>query len=209
VPEAPPPAQLPLRVTDPLALRALAHPARMAIAQHLVLDGPATATECAKFTGLSPSACSYHLRTLARYGFIEPDPGAAADARNRPWRARAIQVSVPEEASQSAAFLTATRLLTEQLHAQFSGLRARFFQQETQYPAAWQAAAHIHGDVVHVTPDELQQLRAELQDLLAPLRRLDAARRPPDARRVHVLIDLIPWLTPGQEPAVLSSGGAR
>jgi hypothetical protein len=29
-------------------MRALAHPARIAILQHLVLDGPTTATECAE-----------------------------------------------------------------------------------------------------------------------------------------------------------------
>src|ERR1022692_3219839 len=34
--------ELPLRLTDPRKLRALAHPARIAILQHLALDGPAT-----------------------------------------------------------------------------------------------------------------------------------------------------------------------
>ena len=54
--------ETPVEISDPRALRALAHPARLAILQHLVLDGPATATECAEVAGLSPSACSYHLR---------------------------------------------------------------------------------------------------------------------------------------------------
>src|SRR5713226_3824820 len=58
-------AENPLLITDPRAMRALAHPARIAILQHLVVDGPATATECAEIAGLSPSACSYHLRALA------------------------------------------------------------------------------------------------------------------------------------------------
>src|SRR5580704_1047189 len=67
----------PLRLDNPRMMRALAHPARIAILQHLGLDGPATATECASVVGLSPSACSYHLRALARYGFIEEDPASA------------------------------------------------------------------------------------------------------------------------------------
>jgi Helix-turn-helix domain len=61
----------PLLLTNPRIMRALAHPARIVIWQHLGLEGPATATECAAVAGLSPSACSYHLRTLAKYGFVE------------------------------------------------------------------------------------------------------------------------------------------
>src|SRR5579859_2346107 len=69
----------PIQLTDPQMMRALAHQARIAIWLHLGLHGPATATECAEVAGLSPSACSYHLRTLARYGFVEEDPDSAAD----------------------------------------------------------------------------------------------------------------------------------
>jgi DNA-binding transcriptional ArsR family regulator len=192
----------PPQITGPLAMRALAHPARIAIAQYLARGGPATATECAGFTGLSPSACSYHLRTLAKYGFIEPDPASAADGRNRPWRARVVQASIPEEAGQSAAMRTATRLLTDQLHARFRQLRAQYFQPEARYPAAWPAAAHLDEAVIHVTSDELARLRSGLLELLSELRRSDPAARPPGARRIHVLVDLIPSLAPDGEPAI-------
>ena len=47
-----------LELTDPKVMRALAHPVRMAILSHLHEAGPATATECAKVTEESPSACS-------------------------------------------------------------------------------------------------------------------------------------------------------
>src|ERR1700689_344245 len=84
----------PVRLTDPKMMRALAHPARIAIWSHIALRGSVTATECAEVAGLSPSACSYHLRTLAKYGFIEEDRASAANGRERPWRARLIAVSV-------------------------------------------------------------------------------------------------------------------
>src|ERR1700722_14273207 len=80
----------PLKLTDPRMMRALEHQARIAIWSHLGLRGPATATECAEIAGLSPSACSYHLRTLARYGFVEEARASAADGRERPWRARGV-----------------------------------------------------------------------------------------------------------------------
>src|SRR6478672_6690737 len=77
-----------IRITDPRALRALAHPGRNRILERLQLYGPATATECAQAAGMSPSGCSWHLRMLARYGFVEESHDARrTDGRERVWRA--------------------------------------------------------------------------------------------------------------------------
>src|SRR5580698_7957972 len=84
----------PVRLTDPKMMRALAHPARIAIWSHIALRGSVTATECAQVAGLSPSACSYHLRSLAKYGFIEEDRAAAGDGRERPWRAKLLALNI-------------------------------------------------------------------------------------------------------------------
>jgi DNA-binding transcriptional ArsR family regulator len=73
-------------VEDPRAIRALAHPARLAILEHLGTGVTATATECARVCGLSPSATSYHLRALARWGLVE-EAESRGDARERLWRA--------------------------------------------------------------------------------------------------------------------------
>jgi len=78
----------PVKLTDPKMMRALAHPARIAIWTHIAMRGSATATECAEVAGLSPSACSYHLRSLARYGFVEEDRPTAPDNELR----RIIQI---------------------------------------------------------------------------------------------------------------------
>src|SRR5579862_6154386 len=93
----------PIQMTDPHMMRALAHQARIAIWLHLGLHGPATATECAEVAGLSPSACSYHLRTLARYGFIEEDRASAANGRERPWRARLLAFTLEDGPDASAS----------------------------------------------------------------------------------------------------------
>lgn len=37
---------------------------------------------------------SYHLRTLARYGFVEEDLVHATDGRERPWRAKIANYDV-------------------------------------------------------------------------------------------------------------------
>jgi DNA-binding IclR family transcriptional regulator len=186
----------PLRLTDPRMLRALAHPARIAILQHLGLDGPATATECAAVTHLSPSACSYHLRALASYGFVEPDPASAADGRHRPWRARVMAVDYKEEPGQPGAVRAAMRLLTESVQARISEIRAAYLDRAADYGPDWQAALGMRQDVLHVTAAELAALRTQVQDLLATYRRLDEASRPPGARRVHATLELMPWFEP-------------
>jgi DNA-binding transcriptional ArsR family regulator len=186
----------PLRITDPRAMRALAHPARIAILQHLVLDGPATATECAAVAGLSPSACSYHLRALARHGFVAEDPASAADGRHRPWRARVVAITFGQDPGQPDAVRTAGRLLAESLQARVEEIRAQYLDRQSEYPPEWRDAARMSQDVVHVTVDELTAVRAELQAVLARYRRLDPAGRPAGTRRVHALIDVVPWFDP-------------
>src|SRR6185437_17068738 len=114
----------PVELTDPRMMRALAHPGRIAIWTHLGLHGPATATECAEVAGLSPSACSYHLRALARYGFVEEEPAEAADQRHRPWRARMIAMHIGEDPDRPEAVRAADRLLLESVHAWVEDLRA-------------------------------------------------------------------------------------
>src|SRR5687767_497769 len=69
--------------SDPERMRALAHPLRLALLQYLDDVGEATATQCARHTGESVANCSFHLRLLARYGFVEP---AEQRGRERPWR---------------------------------------------------------------------------------------------------------------------------
>jgi DNA-binding transcriptional ArsR family regulator len=189
----------PLRLTDPRMMRALAHPARIAILQHLGLDGPSTATECAAVAGLSPSACSYHLRALARYGFVEEDLASAADGRQRPWRARVISMSFDEgEPDQPDAVRAAGRLLQESLLARIAEIRAEYLARAPRYAAQWRDVAGWHQDVVHVTAVEAAALREQVQALLAGYRRIDPADRPPGAHRVHALLDLIPWFDPDE-----------
>src|SRR4051794_27883368 len=57
-------------VRDPRALRALAHPVRLELLERLT-DGPLTATQAASIVGESQASCSFHLRQLAKYGFVE------------------------------------------------------------------------------------------------------------------------------------------
>jgi DNA-binding transcriptional ArsR family regulator len=189
------PAAEPLQISDPRMLRALAHPARIAILQHIALDGPATATQCADVAGLSPSACSYHLRALARYGLIEPAPDGAADGRHRPWQARVTGISYGD-ANSSAAVLAAEHALTRIIQQRLDEVRDRYHAREAEYPPEWRAATGLAMDVLHVSAAELTEVRDRLAAELSRFRRLDPADRPPGAMRVQAVFDLVPWFTP-------------
>ena len=70
----------PRRLTDPRAMRAVAHPVRIALLEVLGTEGPLTATQAGEHIGESPTTCSFHLRQLAKYGFIEEVEGVAGGA---------------------------------------------------------------------------------------------------------------------------------
>src|SRR3954447_14599442 len=76
-----------IELTDPRAMRAYAHPVRMALIGLLRTEGPLTATQAAARLGESSGTCSFHLRQLAKYGFCEEAGGG--QGREKPWRATA------------------------------------------------------------------------------------------------------------------------
>src|SRR3984957_4158463 len=76
------------RVSDARTMRALTHPVRIALIEQLSVVGPMTATEVGELIGESPTTCSFHLRQLAKYGFVEEAGGGKG--RARPWRMSSI-----------------------------------------------------------------------------------------------------------------------
>ncbi|MER7641427.1 helix-turn-helix domain-containing protein [Streptomyces sp. NPDC126522] len=67
----------PVELSDLAALKALAQPRRQRMLQHLTLHGPATSATLARALGLNTGSTSYHLRELARYGFVEETEAGA------------------------------------------------------------------------------------------------------------------------------------
>ena len=89
-------------IRDPLAIRALAHPARMAVIEVLYRSRSAmTSTQLAELAGLSPSAMSYHLRSLERFGVVRRAEGGE-DAREQPWERAGASLQVSPRARDSS-----------------------------------------------------------------------------------------------------------
>jgi Helix-turn-helix domain len=125
----------PLRVNNPRSIRALAHPARLAIINALATGDELTATQCAELTELSPSATAYHLKLLERYGFAEPAP-PRADRRERPWRASGRRTTVDLDSSTPAGASAASAVAA----AYFDTTRAvalEFTAAEYAEPEEW------------------------------------------------------------------------
>jgi DNA-binding transcriptional ArsR family regulator len=188
------PSPRPLR--DPAALRALAHPVRLKILEALTVHGPATATELADRVDESPANCSWHLRQLARYGFIEETGGGAG--RQRPWRivpggTTWADRDEPDDRELARAGDATTEVL---LDREYAALR-RWLAERRTAPVAWRDAAFLGQSIAFLTPDELTGLGEELLAILLRYqdRLADPQNRPAGARPVR----LVTWSTPSLE----------
>jgi len=181
-----------LRVQDPRHIRALAHPARMAIIDALASGDELTATECAELTGLSPSATAYHLKLLQRYDFAEPAP-ARNDARERPWRATDRRTLVDLDSSTPAGAAAAT-VLGLALIDRTRALAKAFVATEREEPAEWQDAAFLGNADLWLTAEETRKVTADLVAVLEPYRGRTLADRPDSTRRVRIANMVFPHL---------------
>jgi DNA-binding transcriptional ArsR family regulator len=188
-----------LRLHDPRDIRALAHPARMAIIDALASGDELTATECAELTGLSPSATAYHLKLLHRYGFAEPAP-ARADGRERPWRATDRRAPIDLDTSTPAGAAAATAVGLAYID-QTRALAEAFVATEHEEPDEWQDVAFLGNADLWLTADEARKVTSALATVLDPYRGRAIADRPDGSRRVRIMKLVFPHRAPGGERA--------
>jgi DNA-binding transcriptional ArsR family regulator len=182
---------------DAASLRALAHPVRLRILDELINLGPATATELSSRVGESAANCSWHLRQLARYGFIERAIDSARTGREHPWRAVLQTVSIgrhddqPELARAEEA--AAEVILGRELEALSSWRESKLADDPN-----WRNASFEFQLRGWMTAEELAALRDEIDQviqrhLVPNVARLDlAANRPSGCRPVRLVCWAIP-----------------
>ncbi|MEV6347964.1 helix-turn-helix domain-containing protein [Actinoplanes sp. NPDC051851] len=175
-----------VRVTEARALRALAHPARIEIVEHLNVSGTSvTATEVAGMVGLSPSATSYHLRELAKYGLVEQAPGQG-DGRERRWRSTGGSLWIDGDASQPEAVAAERALIDLYMNRDQERLREWAARQHDE-PVEWREASALMGQQLLVTAEELVEINEKVRGLLEPYRVRDRhEEKPAGARRVVI-----------------------
>ncbi|MFJ2635064.1 ArsR/SmtB family transcription factor [Streptomyces sp. NPDC087422] len=208
-----------IEITDPKAMRALAHPVRLAILEHLQRNGPATATVLAPRVGATPSVTSWHLRHLAGFGLVrdaDPDPDAGGDGRRdrreRRWQAvaRGFRFEVPEDDGDEEG-RSAARLLSREMFLRSADLPARWAATvEPGLDPAWRRLSGLANTRVVVTPEEAAAIEDGIERVLAPYVTRDAADRPAAARSVRLLRYTLPEGEPqgeGEVPAEVEAQG--
>ncbi len=188
---AEPGAEQPASILDTAVMRAMAHPARLALLEHLHNGGPATATECAGVVGLSPSATSYHLRALARAGLVEAAPGRG-DGRERLWRITVGRYEVTGVADLAPEGREALHALMESLLAWDEARVRRYLSQVDTEPPEWQDAAFFMDSTLQLTAAELTEVSQAVYELLEPYRKDRRRDLPPGTRPVSVAIRALP-----------------
>ncbi|MET7422422.1 metalloregulator ArsR/SmtB family transcription factor [Dactylosporangium sp. NPDC005555] len=180
------------QIRDASTMRALAHPARIAILDRLFDGGePATATELAEVCGLSPSATSYHLRELAKVNLIEQAP-SRGDGRERVWRSQLQGLNIEAGPEGGAAERAADQELSL-MFLEIEDARARaWLSRRDEEPYEWYTAATSADVQIQVTADELKALNDEVLALFQRYARSRRTDLPEGARQVNVTYRTFP-----------------
>jgi DNA-binding transcriptional ArsR family regulator len=184
------------QVTDPDVLKALTHPLRRQVLRLLTQLGPATVTMLGEHTGADPGQLSFHLRELAKRGFVTEAPELARDRRERWWQAArgswSFNTADFSDPAGKAIADTAKRLMVAE---ELDRLRTWESSRES-FGEDWSTAAEASEYSFRLRPDELRELSAEVREVLMRWRAVGRAEplgRPedqPDDGREHVFLFL-------------------
>jgi DNA-binding transcriptional ArsR family regulator len=188
-----------VRVDQPGALRALAHPARLIAVDELYQGVERTASELAELAGLTPSAMSYHLRALERWGIIERGE-AREDGRERPWRASGRGLSVVSDAS-SPSGVAATDVIVGGYLQQLRDEFRRWSLVESDEKKAWREISGGRRSFLWLTEEEAAAFATEMKAVMDKyIADRDAVHHPDDARRLVCLLAIVPTAGGATQP---------
>jgi DNA-binding transcriptional ArsR family regulator len=183
-------------ITDPQAMRALAHPVRLAALSYLQGHSPATATQLSEHVGASPSVTSWHLRHLAGFGLVQDGPPpSGSDKRQRWWYATShgFRYEMPDTPEGAEA---ARLLRTEMMNQALEAAQQWLVETEPDLDPAWSRLAGSANTTLVVTTAEAEAIEAAIEQLLAPyVQRRDAGDIPAGARAVRYLRISLPEAT--------------
>lgn len=193
-----------IREIGPEELKGLAHPLRMAIYDALSMYGPHTATGLAGRLGESSGSTSYHLRQLARHGFIRVAEGRG-NGREKWWERTpgAVEVGARSGAADPSATTAANYVLrewtrgTQQALADFvNGLT-----DDDRVPAAWSEVADISTSNLRLTADQLKEIVAEYQAVTQKFINRYRGRDDPGSRPVQIQFNAFPLIDGEETPS--------
>jgi DNA-binding transcriptional ArsR family regulator len=195
------------KVTDARAMRALAHPLRLALLEALAHAGTLTATQASELLGESPANCAFHLRTLAKYGYVVEAGGGRG--RERPWRRAHTVLHITSEQEDPTAALAAEELGNFWLDRILERARSALLRRSS-WPAEWRQSDLLGQSevIVYMTADEARELGAEVERLYQRFDdRVDHPERRPDgAMPIEMVLFNYPLLHLADRPAPAADG---
>ncbi|MET7651058.1 helix-turn-helix domain-containing protein [Streptomyces sp. NPDC005486] len=220
-PEAEHASVAPVELGDLAALRALAQPRRQRMLEHLTLHGPATSATLARALGLNTGSTSYHLRELARYGFVEKTDGETSGHagekpatvrraepsahRERWWRAVPGDRRFPPRSRQSPEMRLVMDELNHHAYAADLDLFERL-QRDAEDRDPWADAFPYSRGTIRLTLPELRDFFEEYIALLNRYKR-PASETPPGARTLLTRFLAFPASLPAPIPSVSDGHG--
>ncbi len=193
------------KISDPRVLKVVAHPLRVRLLGLLRTDGPATASELGRTVGESSGSTSYHLRELAKFGFIEEDP-ERRDGRERRWRSRHRytswdngEMSATPEGREAVKIMQLRQVAMLEQTVQDYNVAA--------WPAEWLRIAGMSDYLVKLPASALGELVDRLEELIRDLEVRHAGS--PDAEQVHLWVAGFPRGRTADERASREPGESR
>jgi DNA-binding transcriptional ArsR family regulator len=182
------------RTVDFVSLKALAHPLRIRLLEVLSSYGAQTASSIAQRLGESSGATSYHLRQLAKHGFVREVAGKGT-ARERWWERPpgSLTVTTPELAADPAS-RDAARLVNTQLGLERARLLADFVDNAFDVlPSEWSEASMIATLHTHLTADQLAEITRDTEAFLrSKLAQYRGQQGAPGTRPVQIHFNAFP-----------------
>lgn len=155
-----------LHLSDPQAMRALAHPTRLRLLGELRRRGPQTVGLLSGLLDEAVGSISYHLGTLARFGFVQEAPELARNRRERWWRARHDQTQFEPADPADPERRAASEVLQRAILHRYTEIIESYLEVEATLPPQWRGSP-FNDQTVHLTSDELAELHTELAELAA------------------------------------------
>lgn len=179
----------PRTLTDIDALKALAHPLRQQMLTRLQQRGSATSADLATEFDVDRGAASYHLRQLARFGFIEEDTERSA-GRRRYWQAIPQDIRLPRRPTDPDVAAATFEIGRQWLERAENDLHTYLSSRE-EFGEYAVAAQHSFGGTA-LTAEELAQFGEEYVTFLNRWHRDPA----PGRRHITVLFHAFPTPNP-------------
>jgi DNA-binding transcriptional ArsR family regulator len=196
------------KITDARAMRALAHPVRLALLEALAHAGTLTATQASELLGESPANCAFHLRTLAKYGYVVEAGGGRG--RERPWRRAHAALHISSEQADPTAALAAEELGQFWLDTLLERVRSALSRRPS-WPAEWRQSGLLGQSefISYMTVDEAREFGADVERLYGRFfDRVDHPERRPDGAMPiemllfnYPLLHLAGWPVPAADSA--------